>query len=123
MAIYFSKSADGFYNSDIVPEDKIPNDKIHITEQEHTDLMIGQEAGMEIYADDAGKPNLRVRVQPTMTAEDARQKREALLIDSDWTQMPDAPVDKAAWATYRQALRDVPSQSGFPDAIVWPTKP
>jgi hypothetical protein len=46
-----------------------------------------------------------------------------LLKESDWTQVADAPVDQSAWADYRQALRDVPQQSGFPQEVVWPTKP
>lgn len=53
----------------------------------------------------------------------AREQRDLLLQQSDWTQVPDAPVNAASWATYRQSLRDVPSQSGFPDNITWPTKP
>jgi len=52
-----------------------------------------------------------------------RSERDNLLKQSDWTQLSDAPVDAAAWATYRQALRDLPEQSGFPGDIVWPTKP
>jgi hypothetical protein len=54
---------------------------------------------------------------------EARTQRDALLSQSDWTQVPDAPVDQAAWAQYRQALRDVPQQSGFPGDITWPVKP
>jgi hypothetical protein len=38
-----------------------------------------------------------------------RAVRNQLLAQSDWTQLPDAQCDKAAWATYRQALRDFPS--------------
>ena len=53
----------------------------------------------------------------------ARARRNDKLKDTDWTQLPDAPVDSAAWATYRQALRDLTSQAGFPDAITWPTVP
>jgi len=53
----------------------------------------------------------------------ARSQRDALLSRSDWTQTPDAPVDQAAWSTYRQELRDVPQQSGFPTDIIWPKKP
>jgi len=53
----------------------------------------------------------------------ARSQRDALLSQSDWTQAPDAPVDQQAWAEYRQALRDVPLQTGFPTDITWPTKP
>lgn len=53
-------------------------------------------------------------------AEQMRQLRDGMLVKSDWSQLPDAPVDKAAWATYRQELRDVTSQDGFPYDIVWP---
>jgi len=52
-----------------------------------------------------------------------RQQRGEKLKDSDWTQVADAPVDKAAWATYRQALRDVTGQEGFPWTITWPKQP
>lgn len=51
-----------------------------------------------------------------------RAERNKLLVDSDWTQLPDAPVDAAAWATYRQALRDVTTQAN-PFAIIWPESP
>jgi len=44
-----------------------------------------------------------------------RAQRDRLLTASDWTQVADAPVDKAAWATYRQALRDLPETEGFPN--------
>jgi hypothetical protein len=56
-------------------------------------------------------------------AKSVRQSRGEKLKDSDWTQVADAPVDKAAWATYRQALRDVTGQEGFPWTITWPTQP
>jgi hypothetical protein len=52
-----------------------------------------------------------------------RAERDSLLTASDWTQVIDAPVDQAAWATYRQALRDIPQQAGFPWTITWPVKP
>lgn len=58
-----------------------------------------------------------------IAAQEARQQRDRLLAASDWTQVSDAPVDQAAWATYRQALRDVPQQAGFPDNITWPEVP
>ena len=56
-------------------------------------------------------------------AREIRKERDQLLTESDWTQVADAPVDQTAWATYRQALRDVPSQEGFPSDVTWPTKP
>ena len=51
-----------------------------------------------------------------------RAERNKLLVESDWTQLPDAPVDAAAWATYRQALRDITDQAN-PFTIVWPESP
>jgi hypothetical protein len=52
-----------------------------------------------------------------------REQRGKKLAESDWTQVADAPVDKAVWATYRQALRDITAQSGFPWTITWPDAP
>lgn len=52
-----------------------------------------------------------------------RATRTQKLSECDWTQLADAPVDKAVWATYRQALRDVPTQAGFPWTVQWPDKP
>jgi hypothetical protein len=59
----------------------------------------------------------------TVQAEFIRTERNNRLKDSDWTQVADAPVNQSAWAEYRQALRDVTAQSGFPWTIEWPTQP
>jgi hypothetical protein len=54
----------------------------------------------------------------------ARAERNALLAATDWTQAADVPqATKNKWAPYRQALRDVPEQPGFPSNIQWPVKP
>ena len=55
-----------------------------------------------------------------------RQNRNNLLAASDWTELPSCglpDVKKQAWAPYRQALRDVPQQAGFPWEVTWPVKP
>lgn len=53
-----------------------------------------------------------------------RSKRDALLAESDWTQLKDVPVEVSEqWQEYRQALRDVPQQEGFPFQVNWPSKP
>ena len=52
-----------------------------------------------------------------------RSTRNKMLTASDWTQVPDSPVDTAAWAVYRAELRAVPEQAGFPENVVWPTAP
>ena len=67
-----------------------------------------------IVVDDTPAPDLEAPI---------RQQRNALLAASDWTQVADAPVDQAAWAVYRQALRDVTTQAGFPNEVVWPVSP
>ena len=57
---------------------------------------------------------------------EANRKRSALLASSDWTVGNDSPLSTAKqddWKVYRQALRDITSQSGYPDSIVWPVAP
>jgi hypothetical protein len=49
--------------------------------------------------------------------------RNAALAASDWTMHTDAPTDKVAWATYRQALRDLPAQAGLAEEAVLPAQP
>jgi hypothetical protein len=56
-------------------------------------------------------------------AKSMRDQRNQKLFDCDWTQLADSPENKAAWATYRQALRDIPTQAGFPWEVQWPTQP
>lgn len=56
-------------------------------------------------------------------AANVRAERNRLLAESDWTQLPDSPPDALAWGVYRKALRDLPSQPGFPWDIIWPEAP
>lgn len=59
-------------------------------------------------------------------AEIARSKRNALIAQSDWAALADAPLtaaQKSAWMIYRQALRDISIQPDFPLVISWPNKP
>ena len=56
-------------------------------------------------------------------AANVRRQRTELLKDCDWTQIADSTADKAAWATYRQALRDITAASGFPWTMTWPESP
>lgn len=52
-----------------------------------------------------------------------REQRNFLLSESDWTQVADAPVNQLTWANYRQALRDITTQEGFPFNVTFPAKP
>lgn len=76
------------------------------------------------------QPHAAAYIPPTqeqldaMAAESVRAERDRLLAASDWTQLPDVPeATRAVWAVYRQALRDIPQQEGFPHFVVWPSKP
>lgn len=54
----------------------------------------------------------------------AISQRNTLLTSSDYTQVPDSPIkNKEAWATYRQELRDITTQTGYPTNIIWPIAP
>lgn len=62
----------------------------------------------------------------TVLAASARQKRDRLIAATDYLVTPDYPIESDRLAkvkTYRQALRDIPEQSGFPRSITWPDKP
>jgi hypothetical protein len=52
-----------------------------------------------------------------------RAERNRKLSETDWTQLSDSTADKEAWANYRRALRDVPTQEGFPRQVDWPSYP
>jgi hypothetical protein len=76
-----------------------------------------------------GKGNLISETRVDLTPEDIarewegiRQERNRLLGESDWTRLDDATADKDAWATYRQALRDITLQHN-PLEVQWPVEP
>ena len=79
---------------------------------EYIDLTAEEEAELEAMAEAADLDLGMVRVQ-----------RNALLGASDWTQLAGAPVDAAAWAAYRQELRDLPSVFTRQSEVVWPNDP
>lgn len=81
--------------------------------------------GMMLAADETLVTDLPATLLSRIKAEQAMVERGQRLRATDWTQMPDAPLaalEKAAYQTYRQALRDLPSLPGFPD-VPWPTLP
>jgi len=133
--LFYSKSTNGFYDPAINTE--IPTDAVEITADEHISLLNSQATGKIISADANGKPILIDRPAPT-TEELAvikRNERDALLLDSQWlVQRHRDQIEVAepttltsdqykALLTYRQALRDVTTQAGFPNNIAWPSYP
>lgn len=69
----------------------------------------------------------QIQALPEETAsKNVRAERNLRLADCDWTQLTDSPFDqdgKLAWQLYRESLRMVPEQSGFPWNVDWPVKP
>ena len=124
--ILYSASARGFFDSAL--HSTIPADAVVVAADEHRRLLAGQASGQVIVPDTDGSPVLADPPGPTdaQLAAQYRVRRDALLAASDWTQLPDAPLSEEArlvWATYRQALRDVPQQDGFPRTVSMPTPP
>ncbi|EOC5808278.1 tail fiber assembly protein [Cronobacter turicensis] len=54
---------------------------------------------------------------------EVRAERDALIAASDWRMMPDAPGDKDVWKAYRDKLRAITDQKGFPFEVIWPIQP
>jgi hypothetical protein len=80
---------------------------------------------LTVSAGQTGSVQILPPIVPT-AAEIAVTQRNRLLAESDWTQLADVPLSaekKTEWAVYRQALRDVPQQTGFPQTIQWPASP
>ena len=62
--------------------------------------------------------------QDSIKSRGVRGERDKLLAETDWRDLPSYPgTNQDAWRTYRQALRDLPSQAGFPTNVTWPAKP
>lgn len=62
--------------------------------------------------------------QQTALELQVRGIRDQMLAQCDWTILTDSQVtNKTEWESYRQALRDLPQQSGFPDSVTWPSEP
>lgn len=68
-------------------------------------------------------PEATIAALAARVANEVRANRTRLLVACDYTQLPDFPGDKAAWAAYRQALRDITKQTGFPRQVEWPSAP
>ena len=94
---------------------------VEFVDQQRKSTVEGLIACLEQY----GFPKGELKTDAEYAAE-AREKRNALISATDYLAMPDYPLDaekKAAVLAYRQALRDIPEQAGFPRQIDWPVKP
>lgn len=136
MNKFFSASSGGFFCRELHGND-IPSDAVELTDKQYRDLLDGQSAGKRIVAGADGKPVLADPPAPTaeQLAASVRLQRDARVGQTDWivarhrdqvegslkTSLTSAQY--SALMAYRQALRDVPLQKGFPTAVSWPTPP
>lgn len=127
MTIFYSTSTGGFYDDAIHDSSYIPVDAIQIEDSVRQTLLAGLAAGGRIILDSNGQLTLIPRSQEEtnlVNAENVRAQRNELLSRCDWTQLPDVPsAIQAKWTAYRQSLRDITSQPGFPNTITWPDAP
>jgi hypothetical protein len=121
MTIYYSPSTKGFYDSEL-GYNSLPEDVVEVAADEHLTILNAlNNHNKEIkIIDDEIVLEDKVR---TFTWNDIRSIRNRYLQNSDYTQMADWPGDKEAWATYRQALRDLPETCANAADVVWPTAP
>ena len=85
----------------------------------------GEQTVVQLTAEEIAENEAYLRdVLPGIQLEQLRAKRNRLLAETDWTQSRDVTLpNDAEWATYRQALRDLPANTADPANPVWPTKP
>ena len=100
MTIYYSPTTKGFYDTDL-GYPSFPQDIIEITKEQHAEFLHGM----------------------NMQNKELVLSGSNLVALSDYTQMADWPGDKASWATYRQALRDLPQTYANAVDVIWPSKP
>lgn len=129
--MYYSPRTGGFYLRDL-HGDAMPTDAIEITDEEYSALLAGQSTGKRIVPDAAGRPVLADQPAPTAAelAATARTKRDAVLNACEWLATRHRDQTDAGTATtltaaqykelltYRQALRDWPTTTGWPDVAL-----
>jgi hypothetical protein len=102
---------------------QIQSDKAHSQTEKLTFVEPYIEGGVVFDVIVEAKTQDELDVEKTQKANEVRSKRNMLLTQSDWTQLADAPVDNLAWAVYRQSLRDITLQAGFPFDVIFPVIP
>lgn len=126
MTIFYSGTTGGFYHEDV--HTHIPDDAVPISDADHMELLNAQVAGARIQPDENGRPVAGLAPAPSVDelTRRERRRRDALLRACDARVLPDFPqtADECdAWKVYRQALRELTDQPGFPATVVWPPVP
>ena len=122
MSVFFDPTRGGFIHDDIISI--IPAQAIQLTQAQYQGFLDDISAG-KVPTVSNGQVVMQDPVI-TVTWDDIRKRRDFLLQMSDWSQLPDAPLStdqKAAWASYRQTLRNLPDTSPDPNSVSWPAQP
>jgi hypothetical protein len=124
--MHYSPSTNGFYHPEI-HGNAIPSDAVEITDAVYNEVCANRPANKVLASDENGYPIL-IDTPAADLSLTIRAERDRLLKESDiyaladiWFSLTDAK--RTAWAAYRQALRDIPDQSGFAVDVIWPVKP
>ena len=121
--IYYSKNTGGFYDTNIC-NINIPKDAVEISIERHQELLNAQYNGRKIISNNSGYPVDTSHEASILTWENIKYKRNSLLKDSDWIDLPNSPSkNKQQWLDYRQLLRDIPQSFNTPDKVIWPSLP
>lgn len=122
MTIYAFIDADGYVVNTVVSS--IPQDGAIVIEEQ-----LGSSPGIYYKYHLASRQWVNTATEQQaydLAAQNATLQRNTRLYDSDWTQIPNNPLtseQQQAWAVYRQELRDITMQPGYPFNVVWPTPP
>jgi len=123
MKLFYSKTTNGFYDSEL-HGNKMPEDVVEISKETYNNLFDGQSKGKMIAADEEGNPILVGRPVSKPTWDQIKSKRNNLLKESDWIDLPNSPSkNKQAWLDYRQTLREIPQKFKNSEDVVWPRSP
>lgn len=122
MAIFYSPSEKGFYDSEI--HITMPDDVVEITRSKWAELLEKQAEGNGIHYENG--EFILVEPEAVISWDIIRKQRDQRLSKSDWTQLPDAPLsddEKQAWAAYRDSLRNITEEFSEPEDVKWPVSP
>lgn len=126
MGYLFSKSENAFYHTDVHGKN-VPSDATEVANAKYAALLTAQANGKSIVGGDDGTP---VAIAPQVSDEELAQsaviRRNTLLNESDCVVLLAYERGEAVppeWVSYRQALRDLTTQQGFPRKVSWPKKP
>lgn len=120
--MFYSKLTNGFYSVDVNGKN-IPEDAVEISQNDYQNLLIAQASGATIVSGEDGHP---IAVSERVSSDQVRLERNRRLRECDWVALKDVQIPSEHlenWFKYRQSLRDITNQHGFPESVIWPKVP